>query len=65
MSLETFISITHALNTSADYLLFGISNYDRPDLNYNDQLNNLIHSLSPHKREAITSVIYTLLPFLK
>lgn len=65
MSLETFISITHALNTSADYLLFGISGCDKPDPNHDDQLDNLISSLSPHKREAITRVICTLLPLLK
>lgn len=65
MSLETFISITHALNTSADYLLFGTSNYDNLDQSYNDQLDNLISSLSPHKRESITKIMYTLLPLLK
>lgn len=65
MSLETFISITHALDTSADYLLFGISACDRPDQNYSDQLDNLISSLSPQKREAVTKIVYTLLPLLK
>ena len=65
MSLETFISITHALNASADYLLFGTSNCDIPDPDCTDLLDNLISSLSPHKREAITSILYTLLPLLK
>lgn len=65
MSLETFISITHALNTSADYLLFGTSNCDNFDQSYNDQLDNLISSLSSHKRESISKIICTLLPLLK
>lgn len=65
MSLETFISITYALNTSADYLLFGTSNCNNSEQSYNDQLDNLINSLSPHKRESITKIIYTLLPLLK
>lgn len=65
MSLETFISITHALNTSADYLLFGTPHCDDPDSGYNEQLDNIIRSLSPHKREAITKIIHTLLPLLK
>lgn len=65
MSLETFISITHALEASADYLLFGMSAGDRPDLNYSDQLDRLTSSLSPQKREAVTKIINTLLPLLK
>lgn len=65
MSLETFMSITHALNTSADYLLFGASNCDKPVPNYDEQLNSIMESLPPHRREAITKIIYTLLPLLK
>lgn len=65
MSLDTFISITHSLNTSADYLLFGTSNYEKSIPNDNEQLNNLIESLPPNKIEAITKIIYTVLPLLK
>lgn len=65
MSLETFISIAHALDTSADYLLFGISAGDKPVSNYSDQLDSLIGSLSPQKRDAVTIIINTLLPLLK
>lgn len=65
MSLETFISVTCALNASADYLLFGTSHCDSSDLGYDEQLDNMIRSLSPHKKESITKIIHTLLPLLK
>lgn len=65
MSLETFVSITHALNTSADYLLFGTSGCDKSNQVQYDQLDRLIISLTPRKREAVAKVIYTLLPLLK
>lgn len=65
MSLETFISVTHALGTSADYLLFGANNRDKPVPNPNERLDSLMEPLPPHKREAITEAISILLPLLK
>ncbi len=65
MSLETFISVARALNASADYLLFGTSHCDDPDSTGNEQLDNMIRSLSPHKKESITKIIHTILPLLK
>ena len=65
MSLETFMSVARALNASADYLLFGTFHCSSPDPDYNEQLDNIIRSLSPHKRESIAKIIDTLLPLLK
>ncbi len=66
MSLETFISVTCALNISADYILFGSANSadNNRDLS-SDHLDILISSLNQNQRKAIANILCTLIPFLK
>lgn len=66
MSLETFISITAALNISADYILFGsVSNTDSNSNQSSDHLDILVRSLNQKQRKAVTNILCTLIPFLK
>ncbi len=66
MSLETFISVTYALNISTDYILFGSVNSADNSKNFDsDHLDILISSLNQNQRKAITNILCTLIPFLK
>ena len=66
MSLETFISVTGALNISTDYILFGSINSTNDNKHSNsDHLDILISSLNQNQRKAITNILCTLIPFLK
>lgn len=66
MSLETFISITTALDISSDYILFGsVSNTDNHTRHSSDHLDILINSLNQKQRKAVTNILCTLIPFLK
>lgn len=66
MSLETFISITTALDISSDYILFGsVNNADTHIHHKPDHLDIMIRSLNQKQRKAVTSILCTLIPFLK
>lgn len=63
MSLPTLIDISHILNTSADYLLFGEQHYS--ENTKVDALDHVINDVPSDKRENIAEVINLLLPYLK
>lgn len=64
MSLSTLVDISTVLNISTDYLLFGKQMQNGDDLNL-DQLETLLQSLSPQKRDHIAQVLLAIIPYIK
>lgn len=62
MSLPILADIATTLNVSTDYLLFGTHNTENIPL---DNLNLIIQTLSPQKRDNLADILTTLLPYLK
>lgn len=63
MSLPTLIDISHILNISTDYLLFGEQHYSENIRA--DTLDHVINDIPLEKRKNIAEVINLLLPYLK
>ena len=64
MSLATLTDISCALNVSTEYLLFGhtINEKNEPAA---DQLDLLLQSLPPQKRQNINCILEAMIPYLK
>ncbi|MDE7418080.1 MAG: helix-turn-helix domain-containing protein [Lachnospiraceae bacterium] len=64
MSISTLIDISCALNTSTDYLLFGHKIYETNEPE-TDELDLLLQSLTPQRRQNLNYILAAILPYLK
>lgn len=64
MSLATLTDISCALNVSTDYLLFGHTAHEKNEPAI-DQLDLLLQSLSPQKRQNLNYILEAMIPYLK
>lgn len=64
MSLATLADISCALNVSTDYLLFGHTIHEESEPAI-DQLDLLIQSLPPQKRQNLNYILEVMIPYLK
>lgn len=64
MSLATLTDISCALKVSTDYLLFGYAAHEKNELEI-DQLDVLLQSLPPQKRQNINCILEAMIPYLK
>lgn len=67
MSINVFYSLSVALTTSSDYLLFGESDiYNQITSSLPpDMLSTLTQNLSPEQKEHLAQILAVALPFLK
>ena len=65
MSIYTLESVASNLEVSIDYLIHGVSSCELGKPNKPDNLELIIETIPPKKRDAVAEIIQSILPYLK